>query len=582
MSDDSTQLSVAELLARNGQGTPSSSGGGGRRRRSGRGITVNDLTGDMPLVREGGSAHAAPDVEEPAAPQAPDPLPQAYDPPPAPSAGYSSGLDYSPRPVPDYSPPPSVPDYSPPSGPDYSPLSGPISFYDPLAPGPGSPASDPTAFGAPPFGERAPGHSDPFASPNGAQPTRGGRRARREAAESLEETPGDLYGPPPGGGRRRRPDADQESTEVQPFRGHDPSQFGDPSPSSWAPPQALRGPDPQAPPRRAPEPPEPPQTTAWNGRRGGADAPPSSGLPAWSARRRPGPGPGPGPGFPPPDDGMEAGRNGTEVLRPGPGGRNGGRNGSDPGPSKAWSLASQDQQLLSGPTLAGDLLRDEAEREGRRAGRRSPSDPASSQGAPRPVTELLAVDAHGRTEIYPAFDPGQDVEDFDLEDPDFEDPDFQDLDYDDDLDDYDDEDYEDDDERPSRSRRAASLGARSKALLGGGDRPQWLSGGAKARGGRAPSRDARRGGESSQRQWLVLAGQVVGAAVIGMLLFKGFEKMWDVLPFVALALAVVVILGLVALVRVLRRTDDMYSTVIAVVVGVFVTLGPLAFLLSTN
>jgi hypothetical protein len=67
-----------------------------------------------------------------------------------------------------------------------------------------------------------------------------------------------------------------------------------------------------------------------------------------------------------------------------------------------------------------------------------------------------------------------------------------------------------------------------------------------------------------------------------MLLFKGFEKMWDVLPFVALALAVVVILGLVALVRVLRRTDDMYSTVIAVVVGIFVTLGPLAFLLSTN
>ncbi len=279
---------------------------------------------------------------------------------------------------------------------------------------------------------------------------------------------------------------------------------------------------------------------------------------------------------------MDPGRNGTEILRPGPDGpRNGGRNGADPGPTKAWSLASQDQQLLSGPTLAGDLLRDEAEREGRRGGRRSPSDPAAAQGAPRPVTELLAVDAHGRTEIYPAFSPEREVEEFDLEDPDFEDDD---LDYEDDeLDDYDDEDYEDEDESPSRSRRGSALGARSKALLSGGDRPQWLGGGAgKARGGRAPARDARRGDESSQRQWLVLAGQVVGAAVIGMLLFKGFEKMWDVLPFVALALAVVVILGLVALVRVLRRTDDMYSTVIAVVVGVFVTLGPLAFLLSTN
>lgn len=84
------------------------------------------------------------------------------------------------------------------------------------------------------------------------------------------------------------------------------------------------------------------------------------------------------------------------------------------------------------------------------------------------------------------------------------------------------------------------------------------------------------------RQWLMIAGQSVGAAVAGMLLFKGFERMWEMLPWVALTLAMIVILGLVALVRVLRRTDDIFSTVIAVVVGVFVTLGPLAFLLSTN
>jgi hypothetical protein len=283
---------------------------------------------------------------------------------------------------------------------------------------------------------------------------------------------------------------------------------------------------------------------------------------------------------------MDPGRNGTEVMRKGPG-----RNGADPGPTNAWSLASQDQQLVSGPTLAGDLLRDEAERDGRRGGRRNSAGPAKPPGGPRPVTELLAVDAHGQTEIYPAYNPERGDEDFDLDDPDF---DEDDLDYDDgddlddldDLDDYDDEDEDYEDDRPSRSRRAAArtsaLGAKSKALLGS-DGPAWLRGGAgKARGGRTLGREARRGEESSQRQWLVLAGQVVGAAVLGMLLFKGFEKMWDVLPFVALALAVVVILGLVALVRVLRRTDDMYSTVIAVVVGVFVTLGPLAFLLSTN
>ena len=229
-------------------------------------------------------------------------------------------------------------------------------------------------------------------------------------------------------------------------------------------------------------------------------------------------------------------------------------------------MASRDQQLLSGGTLAGDMLRDEAERDGRRGpGRSHPADRADRRDN-RPVADLLAVDAHGLTEIYPMVDPDED----------------DDLDYDDDLLEFEDEDDdldyedEDEDERPSRfssrragSARGSSLSARSKALLNGGDRPQWLSlgGGSEATG---------------RRQWLVLAGQVVGAAVAGMLLFKGFEKMWDVLPFVALALAVVVILGLVALVRVLRRTDDLYSTVIAVVVGIFVTLGPLAFLLSTN
>jgi hypothetical protein len=215
---------------------------------------------------------------------------------------------------------------------------------------------------------------------------------------------------------------------------------------------------------------------------------------------------------------------------------------------------------VSGPTVAGDLLRDEAARDGRRGSAR-PRDSDRGLRDSRPVTDLLAVDAHGLTEIYPLVEPDED----------------DDLDYDDDLLDFDDEDDDEDDfdEPPRRSRRAgarsarsSSLSARSKSLLSS-DRPQWLQLGGGSDG-------------STRRQWLVLAGQVVGAAIAGMLLFKGFEKMWDVLPFVALALAVVVILGLVALVRVLRRTDDMYSTVIAVVVGIFVTLGPLAFLLSTN
>ena len=87
---------------------------------------------------------------------------------------------------------------------------------------------------------------------------------------------------------------------------------------------------------------------------------------------------------------------------------------------------------------------------------------------------------------------------------------------------------------------------------------------------------------SAVKQWLSLIGQGVVAIVVGALLFKGFERLWDVLPWVALILAVLVIVGLVAVVRILRRTDDMFSMVIAIVVGVFVTLGPLAFQLSTG
>ncbi|MDJ0392071.1 hypothetical protein QMK17_01835 [Rhodococcus sp. G-MC3] len=92
----------------------------------------------------------------------------------------------------------------------------------------------------------------------------------------------------------------------------------------------------------------------------------------------------------------------------------------------------------------------------------------------------------------------------------------------------------------------------------------------------------RPGKKEAAKQWLALAGQGVVAVIVGALLFKGFERLWDMLPWVALILAVLVIVGLVAVVRILRRTDDMISMVIAIAVGVFVTLGPLAFQLSTG
>ena len=80
---------------------------------------------------------------------------------------------------------------------------------------------------------------------------------------------------------------------------------------------------------------------------------------------------------------------------------------------------------------------------------------------------------------------------------------------------------------------------------------------------------------SSTTEWLVLVAQVLASGVAGAALFIGFQLLWRDLPWVAMALALVVIVGLVAMVRVLRRSNDMVSIALAVIVGLGVTCGPL-------
>lgn len=292
-----------------------------------------------------------------------------------------------------------------------------------------------------------------------------------------------------GGRAARRRAAEAEADEIAPSTAAwspSPADYDDPAPLPESTAAAPWSPTPE-PPTRAPQ-------------RNGA---PEGGLPAWSARRRK------------PDAPQ--------------------RNDPPPEPegisTAAWSLASQDQQLVSGQTVAGDLLRDGVERAERadaeradRAGRgkRGRSKRDSGRGA---VDELEMYD--GKTDFFEPVDLDAEHDDFD---------------------DLDEDEQSDRAVSPRRSARAAKKAEE----------------------------------DANRRQWMILGGQSTGAAIAGMLLFKGFERMWEMLPWVALALAMIVILGLVALVRILRRTDDVLSTVIAVVVGVFVTLGPLAFLLSTN
>ena len=91
----------------------------------------------------------------------------------------------------------------------------------------------------------------------------------------------------------------------------------------------------------------------------------------------------------------------------------------------------------------------------------------------------------------------------------------------------------------------------------------------------------REGGFSALRHGLVAVAQSVLAVVFGAGLFIGFDQLWRWNNIVALVLSVLVILGLVIAVRLVRKTEDIASTLTAVAVGALVTLGPLA-LLQTN
>ncbi|HEX5142317.1 MAG TPA: hypothetical protein VFW21_00460 [Mycobacterium sp.] len=77
---------------------------------------------------------------------------------------------------------------------------------------------------------------------------------------------------------------------------------------------------------------------------------------------------------------------------------------------------------------------------------------------------------------------------------------------------------------------------------------------------------------------LLTAAQSVLAVLFGAGLFLAFEQLWKWNSLVAMLLAILVTLGLVAGVWVVRKTEDIASTLIAVGVGLLVTFGPLALM----
>ncbi len=82
--------------------------------------------------------------------------------------------------------------------------------------------------------------------------------------------------------------------------------------------------------------------------------------------------------------------------------------------------------------------------------------------------------------------------------------------------------------------------------------------------------------------WLGLVGQWVSGVVLGALLWVGFEYLWLNYPVVALVAAVLATAGLVLLVRAIRRSDDLQTTMLAVLVGLVVTISPAVLLLAVR
>ncbi|HTI24253.1 MAG TPA: hypothetical protein VL652_24875 [Kutzneria sp.] len=81
---------------------------------------------------------------------------------------------------------------------------------------------------------------------------------------------------------------------------------------------------------------------------------------------------------------------------------------------------------------------------------------------------------------------------------------------------------------------------------------------------------------SPAKQWLMMIAQLAIGVVGGAALWLGFQWLWNALPAAALAAAVAVIVALVVVVRRIRKADDLQTMVLAVLVGLIVTVSPAA------
>ncbi|MEU4444297.1 hypothetical protein AB0K14_18580 [Actinosynnema sp. NPDC050801] len=94
--------------------------------------------------------------------------------------------------------------------------------------------------------------------------------------------------------------------------------------------------------------------------------------------------------------------------------------------------------------------------------------------------------------------------------------------------------------------------------------------------------DERPAERSAGKEWLVMLGQLAVGVIGGAALWLGFNFLWRTAAPAALVVALAVTVGLVMMVRKIRRADDLQTTVLAVLVGLIVTVSPAAMLLVNS
>lgn len=98
---------------------------------------------------------------------------------------------------------------------------------------------------------------------------------------------------------------------------------------------------------------------------------------------------------------------------------------------------------------------------------------------------------------------------------------------------------------------------------------------AEAKAARAAEREDSE--PSAALGWAAFAGEIVLGLGVGAGLFWGFTELWKKYVYLALVLAIVVIFAIVTFAHVLRKRD-LPTTLLALAVGMLVTIGPLVFL----